>query len=67
MQDKIIETLCTGDFKGVSFTFTEKKGMELTFSVSGVNAENADAAAIAKSAIKATDYGKGLFVSVTGG
>jgi len=65
MQDRIVETLCAGDFDGVSFTFTEKKGMELTFSVAGVSAENADAAAIAKTAIKATNYGKGLFFSVS--
>jgi len=65
MQDKIIETLCSGDFEGVSFTFIEKKGMELTFSADGAGAENADAAAIAKKAIKATGYGKGLFFSVS--
>jgi len=65
MQDRIVETLCTGDFDGVSFTFAEKKGMELAFSVTGVCAENADAAAIAKNAIKATNYGKGLFFSVS--
>jgi len=65
MQDKIIDTLSTGDFDGISFTFLEKKGIDLAFSVAGSDAENTDAAAIAKKAIKSTDFGKGLFFSVT--
>jgi len=66
MQDKIIETLCANDFDGVSFSFIEKKGMELTFSAACADAENTDVVAIVKKAIKATSYGKGLFFSVAG-
>jgi len=64
MQDKIKDLLDGGVFGGFMFSFVEKKGLELTFSVSGDDAETTDVAAIAKSAIKSTDYGKGIFFSV---
>jgi len=64
MHDKIIDTLSSGAFDGVSFSFIGKKGAELTFSVSGDNAETVDAAAIAKNAIKSSSFGKGIYFSV---
>ena len=67
MQDKIKDLLDGGIFDGVRFSFIGKKGIELTFSVSGDNIETADAAAIAKSAIKATEFGKGIMLSVSNG
>jgi len=67
MQDKIIDTLGSGTFHGLSFSFAGKNGMEMTFNVTGEGAETEDAVAVAKSAIKATAYGKGLFFSVVPG
>lgn len=64
MADKIKELLDGGEFDGISFRYKEKKGMEMTFTVSGENAESSDAAAIAKSAIRSTSYGKGIYFSV---
>jgi len=64
MQDKIKDLLDGGTFDGVRFSFVGKKGIELTFSVSGDNIETADVAAIAKSAVKATEFGKGIMLSV---
>lgn len=64
MQDKIKDLLDGGVFDGVIFSFVEKKGMEITFSASGENLETMDVATIAKKAIKATEYGKGIFFSV---
>lgn len=63
MADKIKALLDGNSFDGVSFAFIEKKGMEMTFAVSS-DTENADAVTVAKSAIKATDFGKGIFFSV---
>jgi len=67
MQDKIIDTLSGGTFHGLGFSYMGKKGMEMTFSVTGDGAETEDAVAAAKSAIKATAFGKGLFFSVVPG
>jgi len=67
MQDKIVETLSSGTFHGLGFSYAGKSGMEMTFNVTGDGAETEDAAAVAKSAIKATAYGKGLFFSVVPG
>jgi len=67
MQDKIIDTLSTGTFHGLSFSYAGKTGMEMTFNVTGEGAETEDVVAVAKSAIKATAYGKGLFFSVVQG
>jgi len=64
MQDKITELLDGGVFDGIVFSFVEKKGMALTFSVSGDNIETMDVAAVAKKAIKSTEYGKGIYFSV---
>lgn len=64
MADKIKELLDGNAFGGVSFAFVEKKGMEMEFRVSGENVETLDVVAIAKNAIKATDYGKGIYFSV---
>lgn len=64
MADKIKELLDGNSFGGASFVFADKKGMEMEFSVSGDDIEKMDVAAIAKNAIKATDYGKGIFFSV---
>ena len=64
MQDKIKDLLDGRTFDGVRFSFVEKKGIELIFSISGDNIETADAAAIAKNAVKATEFGKGIMLSV---
>lgn len=64
MQDKIKDLLDGGVFDGVIFSFVEKKGMDMTFSASGENIDSIDVAAAAKKAIKATEYGKGIFFSV---
>ena len=64
MQDKIKELLDGGVFEGVVFSFVEKKGIDLIFSVSGDNAETMDVVAIAKKAIKSTEYGRGIYFSV---
>ena len=65
MHDKIKELLDGGVFDGVVFSYVEKKGISLVFQVSGDNIETVDAAAIAKKAIKSTEYGKGIYFSVT--
>lgn len=64
MAEKIKELLDGSTFDGASFAFVEKKGMEMEFCVSGENVETLDAVAIAKNAIRATDYGKGIYFSV---
>lgn len=64
MADKIKELLDGNTIDGVNFMFVEKKGMEMIFSVSGDHVEAMDVAGITKSAIKATDYGKGIYFSV---
>ena len=47
---------------GVTFKFISKKGLDMEFLVDCD--ENTDAAAIAKSLIKSTDYGSALYFSV---
>lgn len=64
MADQIKDLLDGSTFGGVCFTFVDKKGMEMTFDVSGDNIEALDVVAIARNAIKSTDYGKGIFFSV---
>jgi len=63
MADKIKELLDGKTIGGVGFSFVEKKGMDMTFSAEGDTNEK-DAAAIAKNAIKSTDYGKGIYFTV---
>ena len=65
MQDKIMELLDGGAFDGVVFSFVEKKGMALTFSASGDNLDSIDVEAVVKKAIKSTEYGKGIYFSVS--
>jgi len=64
MQEKIRGLLDGGTFSGVSLSFIEKKGIELTFHASGVDIASLDVASIIKSAVKATDFGKGIMLSV---
>ena len=64
MQDKIKDLLDGGVYDGVIFSFVEKKGIDLTFNVSGDNLENIDVTAIAKQAIRSTEYGRGIYFSV---
>ena len=64
MQEKIKDLLDGGTFDGVSLSFIEKKGIELAFHASGENVESLDVASIVKSAVKATDFGKGITFSV---
>jgi len=64
MADKIKDLLNGGTFDGVLFQFVGKTGMLMTFEASADNIQTLDPAAIAKKAIKATDYGKGLYFSV---
>ena len=65
MQDMIKDLLDGGVFDGIVFSFIEKKGIELTFSASGDNIETMDVVALVKKAIKSTEYGKGIYFSVT--
>jgi len=64
MADKMKDLLDGNTFKGVQYAFVEKTGMEMTFEASGEGIESLDPAAIAKSAIKDTEFGKGIFFSV---
>jgi len=64
MQDNIRDLLDGGTFNGVGFTFVGKKGIELSFSASGDDLGSLDVAAIVKSAVKASDFGKGIVFSV---
>lgn len=60
-----IRTLLDGMEKdGVRLSFVEKRGISLKFHAEGDAAANA--CAIAKQAIKATDWGKVLYFSVQG-
>jgi hypothetical protein len=65
MADKIKDLLDGNTIDGVTFNYLEKQGIELIFNVTGDNIETLDVAAITKSSIKATSYGKGLYFSVT--
>ena len=65
MSDKIKDLLDGNTYSGVKFDYLEKQGIELLFAVSGDGIETLDVIGIAKSAIKATSYGKGLYFSVT--
>lgn len=67
MADKIKNLLDGNTFHGMSFVFIDKKGMEMTFRVSGDSIEGLDVISIVKNAIKATDYGKGIYFSVIKG
>ena len=64
MADKIKDLLNDKSIEGAGFVFIEKKGLEMKFVVSGEGIRAEDAAAIAKKAIKSTDYGKGIYFSV---
>ena len=64
MQDKIKDLLDGGVYDGVIFSFVEKKGIDLIFNVSGDNIDDIDVTAIAKKAIRSTDYGRGIYFSV---
>lgn len=61
-QQEIIELLekMEGD---ISFKYLEKKGIKLSFEISG--GEPQAAIDIAKAAIKSTDFGKALYFQVT--
>ena len=65
MADKIKDLFNGNTIDGVSYEFSGKQGIELLFDVTGDNIENLDVVAITKSAIKGTEYGKGLYFSVT--
>lgn len=66
MADKIKELLDGQTLENYSFSYVDKKGIDMTFHVTGDGAETAgdDIAAIVKGAIKSTDYGKGIYFSV---
>ena len=63
-QDSIRDLLDGGTFGGVSLSFVGKKGIELSFSASGEDLGSLDVASIVKSAVKASDFGKGIVFSV---
>jgi len=63
MADKIKELLDGKAIDGVSFSFIEKKGMDMTFRAEG-DINGKDAASVAKNAVKSTDYGKGIYFTV---
>ena len=67
MSDKIRDLLDNKTIGGVRFAFVEKRGMELAFRISGDGIESKDVVGIAKSAIKSTDFGKGIYFSVIKG
>ena len=48
--------------EGYTFSFVEKSGFEMTFSVAGEG--TADPVDVVKAAIKATEYGRALYFSV---
>ena len=48
--------------EGLTFRFESRKGFEMTYEVLGES--TADAADMAKSLIRSTDYGKALYISV---
>ena len=64
MQDDIRDLLDGGTFGGVGFSFVGKKGIELSFNASGDDLGSLDVASIVKSAVKASDFGKGIVFSV---
>lgn len=64
MADKVKSLLDGNTFNGVTYEFKDKKGMEMTFGVSGDGIENIDVILVTKSAIRSTDYGKGINFSV---
>ena len=64
MQDNIRDLLDGGTFNGVGLSFVGKKGIELSFSASGDDIGSLDVAAIVKSAVKASEFGKGIMFSV---
>ena len=64
MADKIKDLLNNKTIGGASFAFIGKKGMEMTFGVSGDAIGKEDAVSIVKKAIKSTDFGKGIYFSV---
>ena len=65
MSDKIKELFDGNVFNGVRYEYLEKQGIELLFTVSGDDIEALDLVALTKNTIKSTNYGKGLYFSVT--
>ena len=65
MADKIKDLLDGQTLDGARFSFVSKSGMDMTFEVTGDDLASLDPAAIAKSAIKSTSFGKGIYFSVT--
>ena len=62
MQQENIKTLLEGiEEEGVTFSFKEKKGIQLIFKITG---EKEQAIRKAKDAIKGTDWGKVLYFNV---
>ena len=64
MADNIKGLLDGKTIAGVSFSFVDKKGMDMTFLANCEDSAGADAAGIAKNAIKSTSYGKGIYFTV---
>ncbi|MCL2818862.1 MAG: hypothetical protein FWD41_03975 [Actinomycetia bacterium] len=60
LADRVRETLESYDADDGSFTFIETAGGGMVFEVTGTD----DGVALAKSTIRSTDFGKGLFFSV---
>jgi|GEM_PF-1935712 len=67
MADKIKELLDGNSFNGTSFSFVEKKGMDMKFVVECEDLSSQDVIDITKKAIKDTDFGKALYFSVVPG
>lgn len=61
-KQEIIDLFNGNDFEGVLFTFIKTEGINMTFEVSTDNLE--EAVRIAKTAIRTTDFGVGLFFRV---
>lgn len=60
-QDNIKNLLAGIDQDGISFTFKEKRGIQLVFEATG---DKERAVRLAKDSIKATDWGKVLYYNV---
>ena len=60
--DDIQELLDGYSSEGFTFRFESRKGFEMTYEVLGES--TADPTDLAKSLIRSTDYGRGLYISV---
>lgn len=65
MNDKIIALLDKKTISEITFNFLNKQGIELFFEVDDQAKSSDEVVTIVKKAIKDTDFGKGIYFSVT--